>query len=379
MRHTVLWAAAILAAASPVFGQSADDLNLQFHGYAAQGFLYTTHNEILYSDSSHGSAAWTEAVINMTVQPKPGLRVGAQMRYQLLGGSVNAITLDWAAADYKMNDEFGIRFGKVKTPWGLFNETQDIDPSYMWALLPQSVYDITTRGADLSHDGGVMYGSMSAGPKAGNADYRLWGGEEVISENDGQFDDLNNSGNGPLEPLEYLTLGGALHWRTPVDGLMVGASDAYNRAATVLLNGGSESFSDWNNLSYFAQYSRSKATLAAEWNRQASPATLLLTGRPATSASTDTVGWYAMGTYKLTDKLSAGAYYSAFIDHDAPLGPDRFTKDWTVSARYDLNEFIYIKAEEHFIDGTALSLDSLRNPTPTPRYDLTALRVGVSF
>jgi hypothetical protein len=379
MRHKFLWAAALLAASAPLFGQSPDDLNLQFHGYAAQGFLYTTHNNIFYSDSSDGSAAWSEAVINMTAQPKPALRVGVQARYQLLGRTVNAITLDWAEADYKMSDEFGVRFGKVKTPWGLFNETQDIDPSYMWALLPQSVYDITTRDSDLAHYGGVAYGSVAAGSKAGKMDYRLWGGEEVIPKSDGQFDDLNNSGNGPLEPLEYLTLGGALHWRTPVNGLMAGASDAYNGTATVLLSGGSESFSDWNNLSYFAQYVGSKVMLAGEWNRQASPAKLMLTGRPAASASSDAVGWYAMGTYKLRDKLSAGAYYSAFIDHDAPLGPDRFTKDWTVSARYDLNEFIYIKAEQHFIHGTALSLDSLRNPAPTPQYDLTALRIGVSF
>jgi hypothetical protein len=379
MRHKILWAAAILAAAVPAFSQSPDDLNLQFHGYAAQGFLYTTHNNIFYTDSSNGSAAWTEAVINMTAQPKPGLRVGVQARYQLLGSSVDAITLDWAAADYKMSDEFGIRFGKVKTPWGLFNETQDIDPSYMWALLPQSVYDITTRSSDLSHDGGVVYGSAGVGPKAGNVDYRVWGGEEVILATDGQFDDLINSNHGPLGPLEYLTFGGALHWRTPLDGLMLGASDAYNRSATVLLNGGSESFADWNNLAYFAQYARGKAMLAAEWNRQASPATIMLTGQPAASGSTDTVGWYAMAIYKLAAKLSAGAYYSAFIDHDAPLGPGRFTRDWTVSARYDVNEFIYIKAEQHFIHGTALSLDSLGNPAPTPQYDLTALRIGVSF
>jgi hypothetical protein len=119
MRFKFLWAAAILAATVPVCGQSLDDLNIQFHGYATQGFLYTTHNSIFYSNSSSGSPAWTEAVFNMTAQPNPELRVGVQARYQLLGGSGNAISLDWAEADYKARDEFGVRFGKVKTPWGL--------------------------------------------------------------------------------------------------------------------------------------------------------------------------------------------------------------------------------------------------------------------
>lgn len=379
MRCRFLWAAAFVAVTVPVWGQSIDDLNIQLHGYAAQGFLYTTHNNIFYSTSSNGSPAWTEAVINLTAQPTPALRIGVQARYHLLGTSGDEVTLDWAAGDYKVSDEFGVRFGKVKTPWGLFNETQDIDPSYMWALLPQCVYDITTRGSDLSHYGGVIYGSVAVGAKTGKVEYRLWGGEQVVPATDGQFDDLNASGNSPLQPLEYATVGGALHWKTPLNGLMLGASDGNNRPGTVLLNGGSEWFDEWNNLSYFGQYTRDKLMLAAEWNRQASPGTLTLTGQPVASASSDTVGWYGMATYKLKDKLSAGAYYGEFIDHDAPLGPGRFTKDWTVSARYDVNEFIYIKAEQHFLDGTNLSLDPVDNPNPTPRYALTALRIGVSF
>jgi len=71
--------------AIPMAAQSMDDLNLQVHGYAAQGFLYTTHNNIFYADSSDGSPAWTEAVVNLTAQPAPKLRVGVQARYFLLG------------------------------------------------------------------------------------------------------------------------------------------------------------------------------------------------------------------------------------------------------------------------------------------------------
>jgi hypothetical protein len=371
--------ALLLGIAVSASAQSLDDMNVQIHGYAAQGFLYTTHNNVFYANSSSGSLAWTEAVVNVSLQPKPSLRVGVQARYQLLGTSGNAITLDWAAVDFQINDHLGVRAGKVKTPWGLFNETQDLDPAYMWALLPQSIYDITTRESDLSHYGAVAYGSNELCAKCGKLDYDLWGGEAVVPASDGQFDDLNASGNGPLNSLEYITFGGALHWRLPISGLMVGASDASNRPATVALNGGSESFAEWNNQSYFGQYTKKEAMFAAEWNRQASPATLNLTGQPVSSASSDTRSWYGMATYKVTSKLTAGAYDSQFFDHDAPLGIGRFTKDWTVSGRYDLNEFVYIKADEHFIDGTALSLDSAQNLNPKPVYKLTALRLGVSF
>jgi len=278
-----------------------------------------------------------------------------------------------------VNDRFGIRFGKVKTPWGLFNENQDIDPSYMWALLPQSVYDITTRNADLSHLGGVAHGTQDLGAKAGKLDYRVWGGEQIIPKDDGQFDDLNGSGKGPLHSLDFVTYGGAIHWRTPVKGLMLGASDGRNNAATVQLTGGSESFAPWNNLSWFGMYEKRKVMLGAEWNRQASPGTLSLTGDPISSVDSDARGWYAMATYKLTEKFSAGVYDSQFFDTDAPLSTDRFAKDWTVSGRYDINPAIYLKADEHFIDGSALSVDPARNVTTVPRYSLTAIKIGVVF
>jgi hypothetical protein len=371
--------AVMLGLAAPISAQGLADMNVQIHGYAAQGFLYTTHNNVFYANSSSGSLAWTEAVVNLSLEPKPALRVGVQARYQLLGTSGNDVTLDWAAVDFRISDHLGVRAGKVKTPWGLFNETQDLDPTYMWALLPQSIYDITTRESDLAHYGGVAYGNHDLGASCGKIDFDLWGGEAVVPATDGQFDDLNNSGNGPLSPLENITFGGALHWRTPIQGLMMGASDGSNRPATVALNGGSESIAEWNNVSYFGQYTKKKAMFAAEWNRQASPARLILTGQPVASASSDARGWYGMATYKVTSKLTAGVYDSQFFDRDTPLGADRFTKDWTVSGRYDLNEFIYIKADEHFIDGTALSLDSVQNLNPKPVYKLTALRLGVSF
>jgi hypothetical protein len=56
--------------------QSLDDLNIQIHGYATQGFLYTTQDNILTTSSSNGSPAWTEAVLNVSAQPNPRLRVG---------------------------------------------------------------------------------------------------------------------------------------------------------------------------------------------------------------------------------------------------------------------------------------------------------------
>jgi hypothetical protein len=68
------------------------------------------------------------------------------------------------------------------------------------------------------------------------------------------------------------------------------------------------------------------------------------------------------------------------IDHAASLGPARYSKDWTLSTRYDFNGFLYAKAEQHFIDGTAIVYDTQNNTGGLkPDTRLSILKVGVSF
>lgn len=379
--------AAMLALGSIAAGaQSLDDLNIQIHGYATQGFLYTTNNNILTTNSSNGSPAWTEAVVNVGAQPIPKLRIGVQGRYFLLGNYGNAITLDWAAGDYKVNDKFGIRFGKVKTPSGLFNELQDIDPSYMWALLPQSVYPIGSRNSELSHEGGVVYGTLDLGRAAGKVEYRGWGGERNLGSNDGFL--LSQREEGLILPngLGGAVLGGALHWKTPLRGLMVGASDDKNltwSGQVTAANGaltGNEIVNPLNLPNYFGSYEAGKFSLAGEYARLAPSYSINFTGLPKSPGRTDNREWYGMANYKPTGKWTTGIYFSWSANRQAPLGPSRYQKDWAISTRYDFNGYLYAKAEQHFIDGTAINYDADLNPNGLkPDTRLTVLKIGVSF
>lgn len=363
--------------------QSLDDLNIQIHGYATQGFVYTTQNNIFTTNSSDGSPAWSEAVVNLTAQPSSKLRVGVQARYFLLGNYGNTITLDWANADYKVNDMFGVRFGKVKTPSGLFNEIQDIDPSYMWSLLPQSVYPIGSRNSVLSHYGGVVYGSVKIGG-FGKLEYRGWGGERVLGADDGYFISQKESGENLTNGLSGVIFGAALHWKTPVDGLMIGVSDNkqehWSGAMTDGPYSGPETLDPMNIPSYFARYAKDKIMVAGEWTRLPVSGNVALAGLPDSPFRLDWRSWYGMASYKLTDKLTAGVYDSQEVNHQAVLGPARYSKDWTISARYDFNEYLYAKAEEHIIDGTLINYDTAMNPAGLkPNTRMSILKVGVSF
>ena len=376
----------LLGTASASRAQSLDDLNIQFHGYATQGFLYSSNNNFLTTNSSDGSPAWTEAVVNLSSQPMPKLRIGVQARYSLLGNLGNAITLDWAAADYKVSDKFGIRFGKVKTPSGLYNDIQDIDPSYIWALLPQSIYPITSRNAILAHYGAVAYGTLQLGSAFGKLEYRGWAGERVIPGTDGYFLSQTEAGLTLPNGINGITYGAALHWKTPLHGLMVGASAAKdNRWIAPLTAGGgaltgNETLNPFGIPTFFANYEKGKASFSLEDTRLALTGQTQLGPYPASPFRVDTRSWYAMGSYKITDKLTCGLYDSQSFNHQAALGPARYQKDWALAGRYDLNQFLYAKIEQHFIDGTALGYDADTNPNGLkPNSRLTVLKAGVSF
>lgn len=384
----VLIAFAVLSALS-IWGadccsaQSIDDLNLQVHGYATQGFIYTTHNNWNTTDSTSGSSAWTEAVINMTAQPQPKLRIGMQARYYLLGNYGNEISLDWAQADYKLNEKFGFRVGKVKSPTSLLNEVQDIDPAFPWILLPQGIYPESSRNSILAHYGGVMYGTLPLGRRGGKLEYRVFGGERIIEHDDGYLQPYSELGLTAPDGLTGTFHGGTLRWNTPIHGLMLGINESSETlSGKAIYNNtypGNASFSPMNPNFFFGQYERKKAMLAAEYGRTATRATVTFPGVMTYPISLDVRAFYAMTSYKLTQKLTGGIYYSSSIDRQAAFNSNRYQKDWALSSRYDFSPFLYLKLEQHFIDGTEWGFSALSNSNVKPNTRMTMLKMGVSF
>ena len=363
--------------------QSMDDLNLQIHGYATQGFIYTTHNNWNTLDTSDGSAAWTEAVINISATPQPRLRVGVQGRYFLLGYLANDITLDWAQADYKLNERWGFRAGKVKTPIGLLNESQDIDPAQLWVLLPQSLYAIANRNSTLAHFGGIVYGSLPLGETFGAIQYRGYGGQRILSSDDAVFQTVRDKGislpNGATGPM----YGGTLRWQTPLPGLMVGASEDSEHTSGAAVLG---TFNGTLQATHFYQpylygiYERSKLMVTGEYTRQALQKTTTFVGGPKIFIPKDQRAWYMMASYKLSQKLTGGIYYSSSLDRQLPVSSARFQKDWALSARFDVNPFLYLKAEQHWVDGTELGYSTSDNAGGLqPNTRMTIFKLGVSF
>jgi hypothetical protein len=370
------------AAQSPA--QSMDDLNLQVHGYATQGLVYTTNNNWDTTNSTDGSAAWTEAVVNLTMQPQLKMRIGMQARYYILGSYGDQIILDWAELDLKVNEHFGFRVGDVKTPTSLLNEIQDIDPAYPWILLPQSMYPLASRDSILDHYGAVAYGAIPLGEHVGKLQYRGFGGDRKIGGDDGYFQPFRDVGLTLPNGIQGSVYGATLRWQTPIDALLFGVSYDIEHPSGQVDAGTMQGTMQSSRLKipvFFGKYEVRKLMFAGEYARVPVKATFQFPGVPAIIIPLDQRSFYVMASYKITPKLSGGIYYSSANNRQGAFTStgSRYQKDWALNARYDFNAFLYAKAEQHFADGTYTGFSASDNSSLQPNTRMTMLKLGVTF
>jgi len=362
-------------------GLTAQDLgDIQIHGFATQGFLFSSHNNYLGMNSSAGSLEWTEGAIGVTDPVSDRLRVGMQLHMGEMGrfGGPD-VEVDWALGDYKVNDQLGFRAGKIKLPMGLFNDSQDVDSLFLWVLLPQAMYPDDNRDYDLAVLGGELYGSVGLGKHGGRLGYRGYLGESRLDPNGGYVQQLAEYGLTFPSPPAGKDFGGDVRWATPWHGLTVGSS-AQSQALDGSGPQGSLHMPPMLSRAHYAEWRKGKLYVAAEyWRTPINP--VLTMGTATIPVPLDQRAWYPMVSYRLTEKLQVGTYYSHYVDKAADTTqPANYSKDWVVSGRYDFNEYFYGKIEGHFQHGNGLGYYAGDNPNGLkPNSNMLAARVGFTF
>ncbi|MGR9099455.1 MAG: hypothetical protein ACU826_02700 [Gammaproteobacteria bacterium] len=155
---------------------SALDLGIgdwQAHGFASQGYTLTSNYNFYGHSRNEGSLDFTEIGVNVLGHVKPNLLIAAQGLYRNAGGSDQEdFRLDFANLDYHISigerTTVGVRMGRVKNPFGLYNDTRDVVWTRPGVFVPQSVYfdSLALRQSMISSDGGLLYGRYAAGDHA---------------------------------------------------------------------------------------------------------------------------------------------------------------------------------------------------------------------
>ena len=359
-------------------GQLAE---LQIHGFISQGFLLTSANDYL-AHSSEGSFEFTEIGLNFTLPATDRLTIGLQIFSHDLGpiGDYRA-TLDWYSLDYHWRDWLGIRAGRVKLPFGLYNDSSDIDAARTSVLLPQSIYPAQNRDFLLAQTGGEVYGYRDLGA-AGGLDYRLYGGTIFL--------DVKQQPGSPFTVVDLnvpFVAGGRMLWVPPIEGLRLGGSLQFLRLETHLLPASSSSSVAVNvpamlwvasveytvrDLLFAAEYSRWRVR-AQSSNPAMFPESLTFSERG-----------YALMSYRVNSWLQAGAYYSVLFPNTNQRGGFAGRQlDAALTLRFDVNAYWLVKVEGHYMHGTAGLSPSLNGNRPlsslTPDWALFTVKTTAFF
>jgi hypothetical protein len=347
-----------------------DERKIEVHGFVSPGFIVTTGNNYL-AHTKRGSFEFNEVGLNFTVPLTDKLRTGIQLFSRDLGPIGNYTPhADWFYLDYKHDDWFGIRAGRVKIPVGLYNDTVDIDAGRVQVLLPQSIYNLTSRDVALAQTGGEIYGRLRLGRSGGAFEYRIYTGTIFIDVKD------QTTATGTFTNVDVpFVAGQRLMWETPIEGLRMGGSleaAKVDLAYTIPANNKGLPPGPGNlSLPYViavgsVEYAPGRLQLAAEWARSRSHVEV---SPPIPSADprrvTTTEAGYVMGSYRLTDWFAPGLYYSLYYrDIENRSGRDKSTHDVAATLRFDINSWWLVKLEGHFISGTALLNSSLNDNVP---------------
>lgn len=382
MNRLLVGAMALALGAVPAAAQSLGDSSLQIHGFATQAIVFSNDNNYLAMDTSAGSTAWTEAAVNVNDKVSDKLRVGVQFHYTRLGSfGGDTLNVDWAVGDYKLNPWMGVRAGKVKIRWGLFNDTQDYDPGYLWSLLPETVYAVDFRATNLSQLGAEIYGKVPVGKALGKLKYSVYYGDYFFASDDGYMEGLKASGLSFTNKPWGKTPGFDLRWEAPVQGLTLGGSLMMYDATGNLTDGKfSQPLTYWP--TYFAQYSKDKLFASAQYVKLVQYQTIAQADAIPETGVVDSRSWFAMGGYHLSEKLQAGAYYTRYVNASAAndADPANHFHDWVASGRYDFDANFYCKLEGHFIDGNGVGFYSFNNPDDLkPKTKLMVAKIGFTF
>ena len=364
----------LIGLATPAHAIDLGFRDFQMHGFASQGYTYTSGNDFFGNSQGAGSLEFTELGLNVLGHPLSNLLFAVQGLYRDTGGSdEDDFRLDYANLDLTLpvRDDltFGIRGGRVKNPFGLYNEARDAIWTRPSVLLPQSIYFDAAglRSAELSSDGGMLYGRYAFGDHALTAEF-LVSDPNVNTIVDFLAGVPNESGT--LSGRALFIGRAGYEWQEGRFRLLFTATDFdhdFEPDSSDALPGNAKLFAPFVS----AQLNLEDWSFTAEYLRTGIRRTGIFQGLPPDPVArkffldNTAESYYLQVQYRFAPEWSAIARYDALFansdDHDGSgtargtgLPRHRFyAKDLTFGLRWEFLEDWLVAAEYHNVDGTA--------------------------
>jgi len=387
----------------PILTLSGENLTptIRLNGFMSQGFIKSWDNNFLTNTEASGTFDFNELGFSLAINLSPKLRLGFQLLSRDFGDvGNNRINLDWGFFDYRLHDSLGLRVGKVKIPFGLYNEGRDTDSLRSMVLLPQGMYDEHKRDNLVAYSGLGAYGTLFLN-QMGDLEYDIYAGS-INQQSDAVylrfFTNLWNmtvmatKTGSPLMGINLDTkiiYGSRLIWNTPLVGLRLGGSLIMHQSTVNALYG-SNGIGTIENMGWFilsAEYSIGPLQTTFEYSEN--PVDVIINN---VNLWTDrsTQSWYVMASYQLGSVNLSALYDVYYTDKEDKEGryytvrrmPDYlgWRKDFGIGLRFDFSTNILAKLEWHSVDGGALFLSTYNNiPTMPRKWSYVASKISLRF
>lgn len=359
---------AVLTLLRPINASALEwqDGKWQVHGFLSQGMTFTDHNQV-FGTSQDGSLDFREIGLNGSVKPMPNLLISTQGLYRDTGSSDDlGVRLDFAQVDYSapLLDSalvLGIRGGRTKVPFGLYNDSRDVLSTRPTVLLPQSIYfdTLALRQAMIAADGGVLYGRYTRGEHQLNFEFMTAEPRDDVGGATAFLTNIPNA-QGKMDG-RAMFIGRALYeWMGGRGRLMFSVVDLdrdFHSSSPVTPSGNIKVMYPL----FSAQYNAERWSLTSEYGWIDSQRSGFL----PVSLKNTSENFYVQGEYRLTQEISAVLRYDVFhVDREdrdgkalsklTGLPAHRFyARDLTVGARWEFARNFLLAADYHYVNGTA--------------------------
>lgn len=154
-------------------------------GFFSQSLVYSPDNPY-YADELDFSADFRELGVNASWQANGKIRFAGQVISRRLGDIDDGTPkLDFGLIDYTAISRdwgnLGIRLGRTKNAYGIYNKTRDVPHARPSTTVPRSIYFESMRDALLSTDGGNVYLNLVTG--IGDFGFEAYAGETDLEGN----------------------------------------------------------------------------------------------------------------------------------------------------------------------------------------------------
>ncbi len=178
--------------------------NFTWNGVFTQGLFHTDDNNIYGKSEDDVSFDFTEFSLNGNYNFPNNIRVAGQAIYRHAGATFDGINIDYLLFDMQLFRKeqllSGLRFGRIKQVYGLFNDARDIAFTRPSIFLSGLYQDTLIRDTVVSSDGISFYSSYFS--KFGEWEFEINYGE-TPDENLSNL--VNFFGNGfDPDALKYL-------------------------------------------------------------------------------------------------------------------------------------------------------------------------------